>query len=158
MFSKNLFYALPKMSKIVSCLAMMFLGLALAQDTKVSVRIPVLLKLSLDGQVMNNQVDVPLNIYADDGLYQISPAQTQLKVLSNTTWQLSIQTLQHNPRSKISYRLDVDKPWKQIREYSQAVMQGRGLQHSEMTIHYGFNQKPSDGTYQLRVSYTLSNP
>ena len=129
--------------------------------TNVDIRLPVVLKLSLDGQVLKHEGQVPLNILVKDGVYEISPEQTHLKVLSNTTWQLTIQILQvtpETPRFNLKYRLDEHKQWKQIHAYAQEIRQGRGRINAEMTIHYGFSQLPPDGRYQAVVSYTLSNP
>jgi hypothetical protein len=140
---------------------MVSLGLTWAQDTTISIHIPVLLKLSLDNQEIGNQSEVPLIIKVKDGVYEISPEQTRVKVISNTVWQLNIQTQQKTSRNQaieLRYRIDKSDDWRQTRSYAQSVRQGRGLVDSEMTIHYGLNTVPFDGLYEVVVFYTLSNP
>jgi hypothetical protein len=124
------------------------------------IRLPILLKLSLDGQLADQHAEVPLTISVECGIYEIIPAQTQLKVLSNTSWQLSIETHQKasNPGVNLNYRLDEHKDWQPVRTYTDLVRQGRGSVHSAMVIRYGLSNIPPDGIYQMVVAYTLTNP
>jgi hypothetical protein len=138
-------------------------GLASAQNVNhnVEIRLPVILKLSLEGQLADYRAEVPLTIHVKDGMYEITPAQTQLKVLSNTSWQLSIETNQSVSRHEgwnLSYRLHDSKNWQSIRKYAKPIRQGKGSVNSEMIVHYGLDTIPLDGIYQVVVSYTLTNP
>jgi hypothetical protein len=145
------------------CLVMLalFLSFVSAQgETKVRIRIPVVLKLSLDGQGIDHPARVPVTVKVKDGVYEISPEQTRLRVIANTSWQLSIQVIQRTSGHDVvnlSYQLDND-PWQPIHSYAQPLRQGRGMQNSEMTVHYGLRNIPLNGTYKMLVFYTLSHP
>jgi hypothetical protein len=139
-------------------LIILFVSFTFAQQTQVSVRIPIFLKLSIDGQLADSQANVPLTVNVTENVPTLFPATSHLKVLSNTNWQLSIQAMSTTSRLKLNYRLDDVKQWKHLREYSQTLREGSGRVNAEMVIHYGLAAMLPNGSYQAVVSYTLTNP
>jgi hypothetical protein len=126
---------------------------------RVSVTIPQVLRLRLDGGARSAVGEVPIRVRVDDGRLHLDPPSTRLAILANGAWQLTVAFTPDAASGTLPLLATVDGAAPTRLGAPQALLAGaptRGW--VDATVRYGLAYLPADGTYGGVVTFTLARP
>jgi hypothetical protein len=137
-------------------------GGVLAQTTashRVSVSIPVVLRLRLDGDRSIAEGAVDVEVVARSGVTTIDPGTTRIEVRANASWTLDARFLA-DPGSEavaLTARLE-GSPWQDLRGGVELLVGDATQGWTVFEVAYGVAHLLSDGVYRGTVLFTLTRP
>ncbi|MFO8149210.1 MAG: hypothetical protein R6T93_02850 [Trueperaceae bacterium] len=138
------------------------LGGARAQSAgshRVSVAIPVVLRLRLDDGHLAPEGAIDVEVYARAGVTTIDPGTTRVAVRANTTWHLDARFRADTGSEalRLTGRLG-DGPWLELCDGARLVTGDATRGWTVFEVAYGVAQVLADGNYRGTVVYTLTRP
>lgn len=148
----------------VSVFILLVSGCGLAQNSAshtVSVRIPSVLRLRIDGGEAQRRAEEAIRIRVHDGAYAIEPSRTQVRVIANSAWQLHARyepSGERDAAAKLMWHLG-SGPWHPFSALDTMIAAGTPASGREgLSIVYGLEELPAEGNYRGVVTYTLTRP
>lgn len=137
-------------------------GAAWAQSTashRVSVSIPVVLRLRLDDAHAAAGSWVDVRVQARTGVTTIDPRATRVAVRANTAWHLDARfhAAVGSEVLKLTGRLD-DGPWLDLGDGARLATGDANRDWTVFEVAYGVAHVLSNGRYSGTVVYTLTRP
>jgi hypothetical protein len=137
-------------------------GGVLAQTTashQVSVSIPVVLRLRLDGDRPIAEGAVDVEVLAQAGVTTIDPGTTRVEVRANASWTLDARFLADVGSETLALTARLGSgPWQDLRGGVE-LLAGEATQGwTVFEVAYGVAHLLSDGIYRGTVLFTLTRP
>ena len=146
--------------RLLLLLLLLTASLSFAQQTTVTVRLPELLMLEL-AETRGTTLEQALSVTVNQGSYSFSPKMSSLRILSTGSWQLmmSVQTTSLE-RIRLLAKLEETARSFPLANYPQTVLNGGSTAGwRTVKVHYSLaNPLPPEGSYVLKVNYSLVRP
>ena len=148
---------------LCTCLALLILaGGVLAQSTashRVSVSIPVVLRLRLDGGRSVAESGVDVEVVARSGVTTIDPGTTRVEVRANASWTLDARFLADVGSESLALNARLENgPWQDLRGGVELVAGVATEGWTVFEVGYGVAHLLADGIYRGTVLFTLTRP
>jgi len=126
---------------------------------QVSVTIPQVLRLRLDGGANAAVDEVRIRVRVDDGRLHLDPPSTRLAILANGSWQV-IATFKPDAASRdLPLLAAVDGAAPSRLGAPRALLAGAATRGwADAMVRYGLAYLPADGTYGGVITFTLARP
>jgi len=128
---------------------------------EVSVSLPMILRLRIDGEHTRSLGEVPLTINVAAGVASLEPEHTRVQVFANTRWQLSAAFTAEGMSASLELGFVVDdRPvtWHSTSLVHVVLRGDATCGWREETIRYLLATIPADGSYGGTITYTLTRP